>query len=231
MKEQNARVMTNERIAKDIWKMELATDTSEIACPGQFVGVKIPGLFLRRPISLCDYAPGRITLIYKVVGEGTDLLTKMQENEYLNLLMPLGNGYDLDQVPEGPYLVGGGVGIPPLYALAKALKDKHPKVFLGFNALEEAFYVNEFYELGVEVEVKIGGFITEVLPEGGYVLACGPMVMLQAVDKLAAAGQYSFEARMGCGFGACMGCSLETKEGPRRVCTEGPVFPKEVISW
>ena len=231
MQDLKAKILSNERLAKDIYRMVLSCDTSEITAPGQFINIKLPGRYLRRPISICDWQPGQLTIIYKVVGDGTADMSEMKECDRLEVLLPLGNGYDVDAIPEGAYLVGGGVGIPPLYGLAKAIKDKNPKVLLGFNTLEEAFYVNEFHELGIEMDVKIGGFVTEILPEGSYVCACGPMVMLKAVDALAADGQYSFEARMGCGFGACMGCSMKTKEGPKRVCTEGPVFRKEEIVW
>ena len=233
MKQQSARIIANEKLAKDIYRMELACDTTEITAPGQFVNVAVPGRYLKRPISVCDWDQGRLTIIYKRVGAGTDYLSKVEPESRIDLLMPLGNGYDVDAIPDNAILVGGGVGIPPLYGLAKALisQGKKPRVYLGFNSLEESFYVNEFYDLGVELEVKIEGFVTEILPQGGYYCACGPMVMLRALDGYADAGQFSFEARMGCGFGACMGCSMETKEGPRRVCTEGPVFPKEVILW
>lgn len=243
MREIIARIKTNRILAKDTVKMVLDLWREEELRPGQFVDIMIPGLFLRRPISICDVEGTEITIIYKIVGKGTEELSLMEEGEELNLLIGLGNGYDLEAAGDTPLLIGGGVGVPPMYYLAKVLASKGitPKVILGFNVAEEAFYVDEFKALGCDTEITtldgslgIKGFVTDAIGDDAYsyYYACGPEPMLKAIhDKLEIAGEMSFETRMGCGFGACMGCSCKTQEGSKRLCKEGPVLKKEEILW
>ena len=226
--------------------MELLGDTGEIVRPGQFVNIKLDGFFLRRPISVCDTEEGRMTLIYKAVGEGTELMTKLAPGTRLNILTGLGNGFDLSLSGDHPVLIGGGAGIPPMYSLCKALisvlRPENIKVVLGFNTEEEIFYLREFQDLGVDVRVATAdgsygtkGFVTDVLKDLDYTFfyTCGPMPMFRAIEAIAkTSGQYSFEERMGCGFGACMGCSMMMADGSyKRVCKEGPVFRREEILW
>ena len=223
--------------------MKLAGDVSDITAPGQFVNIKLDGLFLRRPISVCDSEDGILTLIYKVVGKGTEAMSKMGIGEKLDVLSGLGNGYDTSVSGDKPLLVGGGVGVPPLYKLAKKLigEGKSVSVILGFNTKDEVFYKDEFEALGCEVRVatvdgSLGtrGFVTDAM-EGidyTYFYTCGPEPMLKALFRATAtSGQLSFEERMGCGFGACMGCSCKTVTGNKRICKEGPVLVKEDIIW
>ena len=241
MKDVEFKVLSNEMIAQDIFRMTLDGDTSDITKPGQFVEIKIPGRYLRRPISVCDWSEGKLTLIYKVVGEGTEDLSFMELGEYLTALTGLGNGYDLRNIPKNPVIAGGGVGVPPMYALAKALKQQGitPYVALGFNSKDDVFYEQEFRELGVPVNVATvdgshgaKGFVTDIFGDHhDYAFACGPEPMLKAVYNSVKDGQFSFEARMGCGFGACMGCSKKTKHGFKRVCKDGPIFTWEEIVW
>ena len=222
--------------------MELAGDTSAVTAPGQFVNIKLTGKFLRRPISVNDCTHGLLTIIYKVVGEGTAQMAKMLPGESLDVLTGLGNGYDLTEAGDHPVLLGGGVGVPPLYMLAKQLiaAGKRVSVVLGFNKASEVFYAKEFADLGCDVTVTtvdgsmgVKGFVTDALPEGyTYFYTCGPEPMLKAVYKATGtSGQMSFEERMGCGFGACMGCSCKTLTGYKRICREGPVMRKEEILW
>ena len=233
-------IAENKPIAPGVYRMRLAGDASAITAPGQFVNIKLDGLFLRRPISVCDWDGDGLTIIYKVVGRGTARMAEMGPGETLDTLAGLGNGYDVDACPETPVLAGGGVGVPPLYGLAKKLlaAGKRPSVALGFNRADEIFYRNEFEALGVPVAVATvdgsagaKGFVTDVMPEGAYVCACGPEPMLRAVHAKASGGQFSFEARMGCGFGACMGCTCHTVAGPKRICKEGPVLRYNDILW
>lgn len=236
-------VKTNEKIAKDVYLMTLSGDTSKITSPGGFVELELPGLYLRRPISVCDVEGDTLTLIYKVVGVGTDAMCKYGSGTRLDLLTGLGNGFSLDADTKNPLLVGGGVGVPPLYMLCKRLiaKGVRPSVILGFNTKDDVFYKDEFEALGVKVTVTtadgsygIKGFVTDALDAHtyDYTYACGPLPMLKALyDRAGVGGEYSFEARMGCGFGACMGCSIPTQNGMKRVCKEGPVFKKEEIVW
>ena len=234
-------ILKNEKIAENTYEMRLAGDTSEIARPGQFVNVKIDGFFLRRPISVCDYQDGEITLIYKVVGGGTEKMSRLPAGERLDVLTGLGNGYDLAASGQKPLLIGGGAGVPPLYFLAKKLvaQGKEVSVILGFNKKEEVFYEEKFRALGAKVSVTtadgsygVKGFVTAVRPEHTYVYACGPEPMLKAVyGAYEGGGEYSFEERMGCGFGACMGCTCKTIAGNKRICKEGPVLKKEEIAW
>ena len=236
-------VTENACIAERIYKMILSGDISEIKAPGQFVNLKLDGFFLRRPISICDAENNNLTLIYKIVGKGTDRMSKLKAGKKLDVLTGLGNGYDITLSGNNPLLVGGGVGIPPLYMLCKRLIEKKakPTVILGFGTAGELFYENEFKELGVPVYVTTAdgsygqkGFVTDVMKNLHYTYfyACGPEPMFRAIDKIAqTGGQYSFEERMGCGFGACMGCSCKTLAGSKRICREGPVMKREEIIW
>lgn len=243
MKREIFMIEANKKIAKDVYEMTLFGDTSEISAPGQFVNILIDGLFLRRPISICDCDGESLKLIYKNVGEGTNKLTQYGHGKYLDLLLPLGNGYDISK-GENSVLIGGGVGVPPMYMLCKSLlrDGKTPIVILGFNTKADVFYENEFKKLGVKTIVATAdgsygkkGFVTDALEDVkaySYFYACGPEPMLKAVcDKTKTSGQLSFEERMGCGFGACMGCSCKTKYGAKRICKDGPVLEKEEIIW
>ena len=241
--QQLCRVLENAPLTPLVWKMRLSADTSAITAPGQFVNIRLPGLYLRRPISICDWDEESLTLIYKVVGKGTDAMTRIKPPHRLDLLVGLGNGYDTTKSGQKPLLLGGGVGVPPLYGLCKALlrEGKDVTVILGFNAKEELFYEEEFKALGTKVFVTTvdgsygeKGFVTDVMKnlDYTYFYTCGPGPMFRAIEKTAVtSGQFSFEARMGCGFGACMGCSMETKSGAKRVCKDGPVFEREEILW
>ena len=223
--------------------MVLSGDTSDITASGQFVNILLDGLFLRRPISVCDCEGGVLTLIYKVVGKGTDKMSKMGIGEKLDILTGLGNGYDLSTAGDRPLLIGGGVGVPPMYMLAKKLCEQGKKVsvILGFNTKGEVFYEDEFRALGCDVTVTTvdgshgeKGFVTGAMKNGeySYFYTCGPEPMLKAVYGASdTSGQFSFEERMGCGFGACMGCSCKTLTGNKRICKEGPVMKKEEILW
>ncbi len=243
MKQVFLKITKNEKIAKDIWLMILEGDTSAITASGQFVNIKLDGFYLRRPISVCDYDENTLTIIYKVVGEGTEAMTKLAVGEELDVLLGLGNGYNLDKSGDTPVLLGGGVGVPPMYNLCKKLiaQGKKVSVILGFNTKEEIFYEDEFKALGAEVYITTvdgsygtKGFVTDVLKtlEYSYFFTCGPMPMFKAIEATAVtSGQFSFEERMGCGFGACMGCSCKTKYGNKRICKDGPVLEREEIIW
>ncbi len=243
MKQRFFKILFNEKIAKDVMLMRLSGDTDGMERTGQFVNIKLDGLFLRRPVSVCDVEEDVLTLIYKVVGEGTEKLALMKEGEELDLLTGLGNGYDTDMSGDSPLLLGGGVGVPPLYGLCKRLVSEGKKVtvVLGFNGKEDVFFEEEFKTLGANVLVTtadgtygIKGFVTDAI-EGldySYFYTCGPEPMLKAVyNKTTSDGQFSFEERMACGFGACMGCSCKTKYGNKRICKDGPVLKKEEIIW
>ena len=235
-------IKENRPLTKDIMEMILAGDTSDITRPGQFVNIKLDGLYLRRPISVCDAEEGKLTLIYKVVGKGTEQMRDMTEGT-LDILSSLGNGYDTSISGEKPLLIGGGVGVPPLYMLAKELvkEGKEVSVILGFNTKDEIFYEEEFKALGCKVYVTtvdgsygIKGFVTEAMKEIDYThfFTCGPEPMLKAIwNASETSGQLSFEERMGCGFGACMGCSCKTLTGFKRICKDGPIMMKEEILW
>ncbi len=242
MKQSIFTIISNEALTRDVYKMVLAGDTSAITASGQFVNIQLEGLFLRRPISVCDYDSETLTIIYKVVGKGTEAMSKMAKGTKLDILTGLGNGYDLTLSGDRPVLLGGGVGVPPMYNLAKKLvaQGKHVSVILGFNTQTEIFYENEFKALGCDVTVTTvdgsygkQGFVTDALPENyTYFYTCGPEPMLKAVYRATStSGQMSFEERMGCGFGACMGCSCKTITGYKRICKEGPVMKKEEILW
>ena len=236
------KIISNTKIAKDVYKMLLEGDTSDITAAGQFVNIRLEGKFLRRPISVCDCEENTLTLIYKVVGEGTEQMSKMQQGCELDILTGLGNGYDISKSKK-PLLIGGGVGVPPLYYLAKRLiaDSRKPTVILGFNTADEVFLENEFKALGCDVIVTtvdgscgIKGFVTDAMnnTDYDYFYTCGPMPMFKAIEAVAkTSGQFSFEERMGCGFGACMGCSCKTKNGYKRICKDGPVLEREEIIW
>lgn len=242
MKQGIFKVKSLERLTDDVYKMVLSGDTSEIQAAGQFINIKIDGLFLRRPISVCDYDDRTVTVIFKVVGKGTEILSKAKNGMEFDILSGLGNGYSLENSGDRPLLIGGGVGVPPLYNLCKKLIDKgyKPQVVLGFNKKSEVFLEDEFKALGVPVTVTtvLGdygqkGFVTDALPKDyTYFYTCGPEPMLKAVYRSTnTSGELSFEERMGCGFGACMGCSCKTKYGDFRICKQGPVLLKEAVLW
>ncbi len=242
MKQGKFQIHSNTALTDNVYKMVLAGDTSAITAPGQFVNIQLAGKFLRRPISVCDWDDRALTIIYKVVGKGTEQMSAMASGEWLDLLTGLGNGYDLTLSGDRPLLLGGGVGVPPMYALAKALvkEGKAVPVVLGFNKESEVFYEEEFKALGCAVTVTTAdgsygkkGFVTDALPENyTYFYTCGPEPMLKAVYRATTtSGQMSFEERMGCGFGACMGCSCKTLTGYKRICKDGPVMKKEEILW
>ena len=235
-------VKSNVSLNETVYKMVLSGDTSAVTASGQFVNIRLEGKYLRRPISVCDCVDGELTIVYKVVGHGTEQMASMKSGEQLDVLTGLGNGYDLSLSGESPLLLGGGVGVPPLYMLAKKLiaEGKKVSVVLGFNQKAEVFYEEEFKALGAEVTVTTvdgsygqKGFVTDALPQNyTYFFTCGPEPMLKAVYKATdTSGQFSFEERMGCGFGACMGCSCKTITGYKRICKEGPVLQKEEILW
>ena len=236
-------IISNEKIAKNTYKMVLS-GTAEGCAPGKFVNIQIDGFFLRRPISVCDQEGDKLTLVYKAVGKGTEKMAAMTAGEKLNVLAYLGNGYDLSKSGNAPLLIGGGVGVPPLYMCARKLRSegKNVTVILGFNTAEEVFYKDEFEALGARVLVatadgSVGtkGFVTDAMKEAGeysYFYTCGPEPMLKAVyAATATSGEFSFEERMGCGFGACVGCTCKTKYGNKRICKDGPVLVKEEIIW
>jgi dihydroorotate dehydrogenase electron transfer subunit len=240
MKQVYLQIKENSPISDGVWKMKLTGDCSDITSPGQFVNIKLDGLFLRRPISVYDADKNSVTIIYKVVGKGTEQLSKTNSG-VLDVLIGLGNGYDTSLSGETPCLVGGGVGVPPLYLLAKTLikEGKKPFVVLGFNKKSEIFCENDFKALGLDVAVStvdgsygVKGFVTDAMPKNAdYVFTCGPEPMLKAVFANCKDGQFSFEERMGCGFGACMGCTCKTVTGYKRICKDGPVLKKEEILW
>ena len=243
MKQGIFTIISNEALTDSVYKMVLSGDTSAITASGQFVNIQLAGKFLRRPISVCDYDSQTLTIVYKVVGKGTEQMSAMKSGEKLDILTGLGNGYDLSLSGDKPVLLGGGVGVPPMYNLAKKLiaLGKDVTVILGFNTKSEVFYEEEFKALGCNVIVAtadgshgVKGFATTPLAELDYTYfyTCGPEPMLKAVYKATStSGQMSFEERMGCGFGACMGCSCKTLTGYKRICKEGPVMKKEEILW
>ena len=242
MKQSFFEIIENIPLTSNVYRMKLRGDTSDITAAGQFVNIKLEGLYLRRPISVCDLDGDVLTIIYKVVGKGTEAMSKLDGGK-LDVLTGLGNGYDLSLSGDKPLLLGGGVGVPPLYLLAKKLiaEGKKVSVILGFNTKDEVFYKDEFEALGANVTVTtvdgsfgIKGFVTDAAKDidYSYFYTCGPEPMLKAIYKsLKTSGQFSFEERMGCGFGACMGCSCKTITGYKRICKDGPVLVKEEILW
>ena len=244
MKQGLYTITRNRAIAAGTWEMRLAGDTSALEHAGQFVDVEVPGFYLRRPFSVCDWDDDGLNLIYKVVGEGTARLRTLSAGSQLDLLTGLGNGYDLEPAGRRPLLIGGGAGIPPLYRLARDLigQGRDVTIILGFNRADELFLTDQFSWLGARVLVSTvdgsagtRGLVTDVLSSAGessYFYSCGPEAMLKAVARQARTpGQFSLEERMGCGFGACMGCTIETRSGLRRVCCDGPVFASEELLW
>ncbi len=242
MKQGIFEITENRNIAKNTYLMRLSGDTSEIVHPGQFVNIRLDGKYLRRPISVCDREGDMLTLIYKAVGSGTFMMSEMKPGKMLDLLTGLGNGYDTGKSGENPLLVGGGAGVPPLYLLCRELiaQGKRPTVIMGFGSADEVFFESGFSSLGADVIVttadgsrRTKGFVTDAIKDGySYVYTCGPEPMLRAVySAVNTGGQFSFEERMGCGFGACMGCSCRTKYGYKRICRDGPVLEKEEIIW
>lgn len=238
------KIISNKPLTNLVYEMCLNGNTSAIKRAGQFVNIAIDGLYLRRPISVCDFSENFLKIIYKVVGEGTEQMSKMKPNTTLDILVGLGNGFSTNNYQK-PLLIGGGVGVPPMYKLAKNLieQGKQVSVVLGFNTKEEIFYYNEFVNLGAKVYVATAngsmgtkGFVTDAIKvnniDSDYFYACGPLPMLQALyNTLDIDGEMSFEERMGCGFGICMGCSCKTKNGHKRICKEGPVLKKNEIVW
>ena len=241
MKQQILKLTENTPVTDSVYAMKLEGQGLEEQKPGQFVNIRLGGLYLRRPISVCDSEAGKLTIVYKTVGKGTEQMSRLQPGETLDVLTGLGNGYDLTRAGEAPLLLGGGVGVPPLYMLARKLREqgKTVTVILGFNRQEEVFGMTDFRRIGCAVTVTTvdgsygtKGFVTDAMPEDySYFYTCGPEPMLKAVyRKTTTSGQFSFEERMGCGFGACMGCSCKTITGYKRICREGPVLEKEEIA-
>ena len=245
MKQRLFEIQSNEQIAKNVYRMQLGGDTTGIL-PGQFVNIRVQGQFLRRPISVCNVeqplnnVEPHLTIIYKVVGVGTEAMSHLPVGTQLDVLTVLGNGYDLTKAGDAPLLIGGGVGVPPMYMLARQLREagKKVRVILGFNTKDEVFYEEEFRALGCDVTVTtvdgshgVKGFVTNALDgQQSYYYTCGPLPMIKALLQAAGTnGEVSMEERMGCGFGACMGCTIQTTQGPKRVCKEGPVFPAEIL--
>ena len=243
MKQDFYTITENKKLTKNVYLMKLSGDTSAITRPGQFINIQLEGRFLRRPISVCDCTEGEITILYKTVGGGTLQMSRMTPGQTLDVLTGLGNGFDLSCSGDAPLLVGGGVGVPPMYLLCKKLLSagKKPAVILGFNTKDEVFFEEEFKALGVETTVTtvdgsygVKGFVTDVMKQRrySYFYTCGSMPMFRAIEACAVtSGQFSFEDRMGCGFGACMGCSCRTKYGSKRICKDGPVLTREEIIW
>ena len=243
MKQGIFEVIENKIIAKNTFLMKILGDTSAITASGQFINIELDGFFLRRPISVCDCEGNVITIIYKVVGTGTEAMAGMPVGTKLDVLTGLGNGYNLEKCQGKPLLLGGGAGVPPMYMLCKQLLalNKKVSVIIGFNSKDEVFFEEEFRALGADVTVTtadgsygLKGFVTDAMVKMDYTYfyTCGPEPMLKAIDKVAVtSGQFSFEERMGCGFGACMGCSCKTKYGNKRICKDGPVLEREEIIW
>ena len=238
-------IVSNEPLTPAVYRMVLEGDTQYITRSGQFINIELEGKFLRRPISVSDYNDTTVTIIYKVVGSGTEQMREMQPGKKLDILTGLGNGFSTENAAQRPLLVGGGVGVPPLYNLCKRLlsEGKKPSVILGFNTASEVFYAEEFKALGVDVycstadgSVGTKGFVTDAIKENNvefdYLYTCGPLPMLKALYAATECdGEYSFEERMGCGFGACMGCTCKTKYGNKRICKDGPVLKRDEIVW
>ncbi len=244
MKQGIFTVEENRPLTGDVYEMTLLGDCTAFTGPGQFLNIRLEGKFLRRPISVCSYEPERVTILYKILGSGTAEMTGLRPGDRLDVLTGLGNGFDTAQSGPAPLLVAGGVGLPPIYSLCRALlaEGKRPTVILGFNRAADIFYLDKFEALGLApllctADGSAGqkGLVTDGmagLDDYTYLYACGPTAMLRGIDALArTGGQYSLEARMGCGFGACMGCTIETRSGPRRVCRDGPIFDREELLW
>lgn len=242
MKRQTLKIQNITEIQKNIFAMNLGGDCSEINAPGQFINIHVDGFYLRRPISIYSYGKDYVTIIFKVVGQGTKALSQMQVGDELDVLLPLGNGFDPEKCGEKPLLVGGGIGVPPIFGLAESFINKGiiPQVVIGFNSEDDVILAHQFETLGitpiittVDGSVGVKGFVTDAMKDldYDYVYTCGPEPMLKAIWNVTPDGQFSFEARMACGFGACMGCTCETKYGYKRICKDGPVLYKEEIIW
>ena len=243
MKQDSYQILSNEPEAPRIFRMVLSGDTSPISAPGQFANIKLDGFYLRRPISVCDWDRETLTVIYRVVGHGTEAMSRMKPGQTLDLLLGLGNGFDTAPSGEKPLLVGGGVGVPPLFGLCKKLlsEGKQPQVILGAGTKADLICESDFRALGIPVTVTtangsrgLHGFVTDAMKQAdySYFYTCGPMPMFRAIHAIAkTGGQFSFEERMGCGFGACMGCTCRTKHGAKRICKDGPVLVREEIEW
>jgi dihydroorotate dehydrogenase electron transfer subunit len=242
MKRQLMVVDSLRNIQKNIYYMTLTGDCHEISAPGQFINIKLDGFYLRRPISICDYDDGHASIVFQVVGPGTQKLSKAKRGSLLDVLIPLGNGFDISRGGSDPILVSGGIGLPPIYCLAKEMvnQGKTPRVICGFNGKDDVFPMVKFHDMGVnpiittiDGSVGVKGLVTDALSDESYnyIYACGPEPMLKALWEVAPDGQFSFEARMACGFGACMGCSCKTKYGSKRICKDGPVLYREEIIW
>ena len=243
MRQDVFEIVSNRNLAPNVYEMVLRGSSTGDCTPGRFVQLKMDSFYLRRPISVCDAEEGKLTLVYKTVGRGTEAMAQYESGKRIDVLTGLGNGYDLDKSGDRPLLIGGGAGVPPMYLLTRRLlaQGKQPTVILGFNKAEEIFYEEQFRALGIKTiiatadgSVGVKGFVTDAM-EGldyTYTYACGPEPMLKAVyNRAATSGEYSFEERMGCGFGVCMGCTCETKYGNKRICKDGPVLTKEEIVW
>ena len=243
MRQDVFEIVSNRNLAPGVYEMVLRGSSTADCTPGRFVQLKLDSFYLRRPISVCDAEDGKLTLVYKTVGRGTEAMAQYECGKRIDVLTGLGNGYDLDKSGDRPLLIGGGAGVPPMYLLARRLlaQGKQPTVILGFNKAEEIFYADRFRALGIETiiatadgSVGVKGFVTDAMEDLDYTYtyACGPEPMLKAVyNRASTSGEYSFEERMGCGFGACMGCTCETKYGNKRICKDGPVLTKEEIVW
>ena len=243
MKQGIYTILENVKLTDTVMRMSLLGDTSDITASGQFINIKLEGKYLRRPISICDYDDEKIVIVYKIVGVGTEQMAELSVGDKLDVLVGLGNGYNTDKSGEKPLLIGGGVGIPPLYNLCKKLiaNGVTPTVILGFNTENEIFLKEDFEKLGVKTNITtvdgsfgVKGYVTDAMKDIDYTYfyTCGPMPMFKAIEATAkTSGQYSFEERMGCGFGACMGCSCKTKYGNKRICKDGPVLEREEIIW
>ncbi|MCI2061431.1 MAG: dihydroorotate dehydrogenase electron transfer subunit [Eubacteriaceae bacterium] len=236
------RINRNDELCAGVYEMAVAAgDNTFSAVPGQFAEIRLSGFFLRRPISVADVSDKEMIFVYKVIGGGTDAMSSMKAGDSIEVMAPLGNGYDIAKADDRPYVVGGGLGVPPMYFLTRKLIEsgRKPAVILGYNTRGEMFYSDRFAKLGADVCITTAdgscgqkGFVTDAVPpDRPYVFACGPEPMLKAVYDVSADGQFSFEARMGCGFGACMGCSRRMKSGYKRICKEGPIFDREDILW
>ena len=243
MRQDVFEIVSNRNLAPGVYEMVLRGASTEDCNPGRFVQLKLDSFYLRRPISVCDAEDGKLTLVYKTVGRGTEAMAQYECGKRIDVLTGLGNGYDLDNSGDRPLLIGGGAGVPPMYLLARRLlaQGKQPAVILGFNKAEEIFYAEQFRALGIKTiiatadgSVGVKGFVTDAM-EGldyPYTYACGPEPMLKAVyNRASTSGEYSFEERMGCGFGACMGCTCRTKYGNKRICKDGPVLMREEVIW
>ena len=242
MKQSIFKLTENTALTYKVSRLRLEGDVSAIKKPGQFVQVQLDGLFLRRPFSVCDRDENSFTILYETAGTGTELLRTLPAGTKLDVLTGLGNGFDLYRGGNNPLLIGGGTGLSPMFWLAKELLalGASPKALLGFNTADDVFYAEEFEALGIETLITttdgsrgIKGLVIDAMdkPYSGF-YACGPEAMLRAVCEASnKPGQISLDRRMGCGFGACMGCTVITRNGPKRICKEGPVLDREEIIW